>query len=100
MKQTKSSRAKKFYQYLKVLIDTERNKPSGKYFRLRPMKSVSMPIGANDLQDGEMWNCTCSVRMSWPAMEACPDVGEMSPDKMPRVVLLPGAMPRGNGRNS
>lgn len=32
---------------------------------------------------------TCSVRMSWPAMEACPRVGQMSPERMPSVVLLP-----------
>lgn len=35
-------------------------------------------------------NSTCSVRMSWPAMEALPWVGETSPDRMPSVVLFPG----------
>lgn len=33
---------------------------------------------------------TCSVRMSWPAMDAFPRVGQMSPERMPSVVLFPG----------
>lgn len=58
------------------------------YIRNQELQHNQLTVGNGVMRWGI--NSTCSVRMSWPAMEALPWVGETSPDRMPSVVLFPG----------